>query len=566
MSHRAYYNEIDPFAAAWLRELIKAGHIAPGDVDERSIAEVQPRDLDGYTQCHFFAGIAIWSYALRQARYPDDLRVWTGSCPCQPFSAAGKRKGFADERHLWPEWFRLIKACKPPLIFGEQVSEAVGTSDHQVADMLALQDRKIFKRVLLELQGSLPHDVQRMLQGQFSKDEAHGPGKDQCGLQSVARSEAGLCAGECGALASGETKHTVRHHWSGHSGAYRERLLRGDWHIVRSETTSRLERTVAGSDSSGKGLYSRECQSDTVCPQCHVEHMGSRADCADFQRDFVEEETDLKRIIEEIGGEDQAENGCSWFDAVQTNLEGENYTVRACDTCAAGYGAPHIRQRLYWVANTKRWAAERQRYDLAGRPQKRTESGYEQIAEGGGAGGMGHAKEHGRRPERIAETGFGENEAERSERRIGTDPSGQVGRLADAYGGDTSAEWKQRSWEHRQQSAHSGVADGQQPGREATRGATGGLWSNPVWIPCFDGKLRPVPRATESELVALANGYSADLGCVRLNGETVYAPLIEKGEARTMRLRGYGNSIVASQAAAFIEAALETMPQPDGEQ
>jgi len=46
----AYYSEIDPFAAAWLRELIKAGHIAPGDVDERSIVEVRPDDLTGYTQ------------------------------------------------------------------------------------------------------------------------------------------------------------------------------------------------------------------------------------------------------------------------------------------------------------------------------------------------------------------------------------------------------------------------------------------------------------------------------------------------------------------------------------
>ena len=45
----AYYNEIEPFAAAWLRNLIAAGHIAPGDVDERSITDVQPTDLRGYT-------------------------------------------------------------------------------------------------------------------------------------------------------------------------------------------------------------------------------------------------------------------------------------------------------------------------------------------------------------------------------------------------------------------------------------------------------------------------------------------------------------------------------------
>src|SRR5208282_4520710 len=122
----AYYNEHDPFAAAWLRELIKAGHIAPGEVDERSIEDVLPSELRGYTQCHFFAGIGVWSYALRQAGWPDDRPVWTGSCPCQPFSTAGKRTGTSDERHLWPAFYHLIRECAPRNIFGEQVSSKDG--------------------------------------------------------------------------------------------------------------------------------------------------------------------------------------------------------------------------------------------------------------------------------------------------------------------------------------------------------------------------------------------------------------------------------------------------------
>ena len=136
----AYYNEFDPKAAAWLRELIKQGHIAPGDVDERSISDVTPDDLRGYTQCHFFAGIGVWSYALRQAGWPDDRPVWTGSCPCQPFSSAGKRKGTSDERHLWPHWFHLISQCRPSDVFGEQVASKDGRAwfDTVQADMEAL--------------------------------------------------------------------------------------------------------------------------------------------------------------------------------------------------------------------------------------------------------------------------------------------------------------------------------------------------------------------------------------------------------------------------------------------
>jgi DNA adenine methylase len=120
----AYYNEIDPYAAQWLRNLIAAGHIAPGDVDERSIVDVRAGDLRSYTQCHFFAGIGGWSLALRLAGFPDDRPVWTGSCPCQPFSSAGKQKGFADQRHLWPTWIRLIAEQRPAILFGEQVASA----------------------------------------------------------------------------------------------------------------------------------------------------------------------------------------------------------------------------------------------------------------------------------------------------------------------------------------------------------------------------------------------------------------------------------------------------------
>lgn len=121
-----YYNEIDPFAAQWLRNLIDAGHIGHGVVDTRSIEDVTPSDLANFTQCHFFAGIGLWALSLRRAGWPDSKPVWTGSCPCQPFSATGKGAGFADERHLWPALHHLISECHPPVIFGEQVASNDG--------------------------------------------------------------------------------------------------------------------------------------------------------------------------------------------------------------------------------------------------------------------------------------------------------------------------------------------------------------------------------------------------------------------------------------------------------
>lgn len=117
----AYYNEIDPYAAQWLRNLIAVGHIPEGDVDERSIADVRPDDIRGYVQCHFFAGIGGWPHALRLAGWADSRPVWTGSCPCQPFSVGGEGKGSGDARHLWPEFRRLIAECRPAIVFGEQV-------------------------------------------------------------------------------------------------------------------------------------------------------------------------------------------------------------------------------------------------------------------------------------------------------------------------------------------------------------------------------------------------------------------------------------------------------------
>lgn len=159
----AYYNENDPYAAQWLRNLVSEKLIADGVVDDRSIKEVRPEDLAGFTQCHFFAGIGGWSRALRLAGWTDDRPVWTGSCPCQPFSSAGKGAGFADERHLWPAWFHLIRECRPDVVFGEQVAAAVAHGWLDLAfDDLEAEDYATAATVLPACSVGAPHKRDRL--------------------------------------------------------------------------------------------------------------------------------------------------------------------------------------------------------------------------------------------------------------------------------------------------------------------------------------------------------------------------------------------------------------------
>jgi DNA (cytosine-5)-methyltransferase 1 len=126
MKKWTFYNEIEPYCCQWIENLMGAGHISNGDIDARSIKDIGDVDFSIYNRCHFFAGISVWDYAFRLAGWPDHWPVWSGSCPCQPFSGAGKGEGFADDRHLWPDWFKLIDRERPFVVFGEQVASPNG--------------------------------------------------------------------------------------------------------------------------------------------------------------------------------------------------------------------------------------------------------------------------------------------------------------------------------------------------------------------------------------------------------------------------------------------------------
>lgn len=138
MIRPAYYNEIDPYLCDWLRNLIAAGQIPRGDVDDRDIRSVCADDLRGYGQCHFFAGIGGFAYGCRLAGWPDDEPIWTGGFPCQPFSVAGRQRAQADDRHLWPELRRLIASARPSLFVGENVAGLIALGlDGVLADLEA---------------------------------------------------------------------------------------------------------------------------------------------------------------------------------------------------------------------------------------------------------------------------------------------------------------------------------------------------------------------------------------------------------------------------------------------
>ena len=239
-----YYNEYDPFAAAWLRELIKDGLIPDGVVDERSITDVAPEDLKGFTQCHFFCGIGGWSRALQIAGWSPDRPVWTGSPPCQPFSSAGNQKGKDDLRHLWPVFFNLIRECRPPTIFGEQVASAIrfGWLDDLQTDLEA--EGYAAAAVVLPSGGiGAPHKRERLF---FVADSlSQGlQGHGQSGQEQVSQEW------------QGKERHSaeggLRHSSVGnteHNGSYKSEIRRG----VTEASHSGKEREEFPCESEGAG-------------------------------------------------------------------------------------------------------------------------------------------------------------------------------------------------------------------------------------------------------------------------------------------------------------------------
>jgi DNA (cytosine-5)-methyltransferase 1 len=354
----AYYNEFDPKAAAWIKQLIKNGLIADGEVDERSITEVTADEIRGFTQHHFFAGIGGWSYSLRLAGWADDRPVCTASLPCQPFSVAGAQKGVDDDRHLLPHFIELVKHCNFQTIFGEQVPGAI----------------------------------------------KHG-----------------------------------------------------------------------------------------------------------------------------------------WLDDLCTEMEREKYAVGSIVLTAAGAGAPHIRQRLYWVADSIDKGSQGR---LSGWQDQEREIVSGHAGCSGTVGGLSNP-----------ENGYGGGEPQLATSNVG-ESWDKLGRDGSCSGmGNTEHAGQFTSKESRSDATpirHSKTGANSTSESEGT--STSRIiseWTDPDWIYCRDEKYRPV----KSSIEPLANGLPRGMGYSSYPSEPIEPDNTQ--EARVMRLKGYGNAIVPQVAASFIKAFLE---------
>jgi DNA (cytosine-5)-methyltransferase 1 len=197
-----------------------------------------------------------------------------------------------------------------------------------------------------------------------------------------------------------------------------------------------------------------------------------------------------------FGEQVASKDGLAWLDTVYADLEGEGYAVGAVDLCSAGFGAPHIRQRLYFVADSTRKLLDRS--ENAGkkwRSESSDDSGVEHPAS-----------------EQVGLPGRA---------RFGRETGGGL-----ANNNNTGL--PERIGDGRLQCEAVGSSE-----REATVGCgyTNGFWRDAEWIYCRDQKFRPI----EPKSSPLATGITNRVG----------------------KLRGYGNAITVQVAQGFIESYLE---------
>lgn len=129
-----------------------------------------------------------------------------GGFPCQPFSVAGKQKAQADERHLWPEFARLIRELRPRWVVAENVPGIRTLAADEVLADLEAAGYSCWPLVVGADDVGAPHRRKRVWfvarLGPADGDSAREPDADQ--LRGIERDAAGQPAERSGGLLDGE--------------------------------------------------------------------------------------------------------------------------------------------------------------------------------------------------------------------------------------------------------------------------------------------------------------------------------------------------------------------------
>lgn len=352
-----YYNENDPKSAAWLRELIARGEIPTGDVDERSITNVDPTELIGYTQHHFFAGIAGWSRALRLSGWPESRPVVTGSCPCQPFSVAGNQEGASDERHLWPAFFRIIQYLQPDVIFGEQVPNAIklGWIDNEKGKAVCqMQYQQAILRVLHEQSWGIPEELQQLLCAGGEDSEIENSSRNKIPIiQAISESKSRKGVVHAGETQGKTERDGILFDQNGRrldSVNNRRGGLPGNGDSVQSGWRKNMGQSITGQDQFEFGIPTEQYSSGSLLHKCDGEYLGHSENSGGIKCDTKTERNEISCFSEisdsqpEINAQPESLNG------IRDDLEGEIYAFGFSVFGACSVRAPHRRQRIYWVA------------------------------------------------------------------------------------------------------------------------------------------------------------------------------------------------------------------------
>ena len=583
----AYYNDNDKDKCAWLRELIKAGAITDGEVDDRRIEDVEPNDVAGFERVHWCAGIGAWDYALNLAQW-GDRPVWTASFPCPSFSAAGKGGGFNDPRHIWPVGFQLIRECRPPVLFMEQVGAAIGYGwlDLVSADLEG-EDYAIGASVLGACSVGAPHIRQRLYILAYSSSSGcrsrlcdHRPARERRNVAANSNGNGGMadtdqlspregrgddaevrgipqteCGSEHGAALPGRSSQSECMADSDNERQQQKSRIEGPASLQREGTEPAQKRQYPGNYSA-----SPECMADSQCDDRRTDlaqrqAQGRTAHGGNGAAGILAKSNsgDSRKRQRLIGRERFAES-----DEAGKLGDSESGRLGVRGTAPGQSGRLVLTDEPGIVVNTVEPGLEGLggNGDNGHRSRWNGEDETRPVAETGEPGGMADTDRERRvvQTTRLHERRDGESSEEPTQETTdGTswdddERCDEAGSMADSAG--IRLEEQVEQFRHGIVELQTGDLpsdDGAEPCTDdepagqlgffdAPADGTGpvnGFWRDADWLFCRDGRWRPARPGS----FPLATGVAA----------------------RLVRLRGYGDAINSQVAAAFIAAAKEAI-------